>query len=101
MRRLAEGRRSYALSKRLKGAGGAVVCEAKLGGQRVLWTKLRRGERHSILASVHSFGILIRCCGRVYTHAVCECARRRWMKSHRASGAARYAVQAGGAECGL
>jgi hypothetical protein len=54
VRRLADGERSYALSKALKGGSGAgpggfSVYETKLdAGQRILWTKMQRGEvRHT------------------------------------------------------
>jgi ankyrin repeat protein len=50
IKRLAEGRRSYALSKRLQGTQNPIY-EAKLGGQRILWTKLKRGDTLSILVS--------------------------------------------------
>jgi hypothetical protein len=49
--RLANGERSYALSKRLKHCAYPVF-ETKLDrGERILWTKLRRGVVESILVS--------------------------------------------------
>ncbi len=50
VKRLAEGHRSYALSKRLQSTQNPIY-EAKLGGQRILWTKLKRGDTLSILVS--------------------------------------------------
>jgi hypothetical protein len=51
IKRLAEGRRSYALSKRLKSTQNPIY-EAKLGGLRILWTKLKRGDTLSILVGI-------------------------------------------------
>ncbi len=48
VKRLAEGKRSYALCKRLHNTQTPIY-EAKLGGQRILWTKLKRGDILSIL----------------------------------------------------
>ena len=49
---LAEGDRSYALSKRLRGCDYPVF-ETKLdAGQRLLWTQFRRGGAVSILVSI-------------------------------------------------
>jgi hypothetical protein len=54
VKRLAEGQRSYALSKRLQSTQNPIY-EAKLGGQRVLWTKLKRGDTLSILVRLLAF----------------------------------------------
>eukprot|EP01034_Spumella_vulgaris_P045773 gene45773-biopygen38958 len=49
MKRLAEGDRSYAMSKRLKGCVYPVY-ETKLdSGQRILWTELKRENKFSVL----------------------------------------------------
>lgn len=56
---LAQGNRTYALSKRLKHCCEVPIYETKLdAGQRILWTQLRRGDlqRH-LLVSVHCISV--------------------------------------------
>ena len=49
--RLAQGSRSYALSKRLKGCE-YYICESKLdAGQRILWTYISRDDKQHVLVS--------------------------------------------------
>jgi hypothetical protein len=50
IQQLAEGQRSYALSKRLQYVGACPMFESKLDkGMRILWTLLERDRKHSIL----------------------------------------------------
>jgi hypothetical protein len=59
IQRLADGDRSYALSKRLKGCSYPVY-EAKLdAGQRILWSQLQRGRSLSILVSIRCVWFVI------------------------------------------
>ena len=52
VQRLAQGARSYALSKRLQGTTECPIYECKLdAGQRILWTQLRRGTKLTLLVS--------------------------------------------------
>ncbi len=77
--RLAEGDRSYSLSKRLQHCHFPVF-ETKLDdGQRILWTELRRGSLRSILVSWMINKALIIVCTHCFlseTGLVCEQARQ-------------------------
>ena len=68
---LAEGKRSYALSKRLHNTQNPIY-EAKLGGQRILWTKLKRGDMLSILVCLDC---LCSCNKEKYISALFVCLR--------------------------
>ncbi len=55
MARLAQGSRSYALSKRLQGCVYP-ICESKLNaGQRILWTYISRDDKQHVLVHFEMF----------------------------------------------
>eukprot|EP01032_Pedospumella_encystans_P029365 gene29365-33162_t len=70
--RLAQGSRSYALSKRLKGCE-YYICESKLdAGQRILWTYLSRDDKQHVLIWFVSKHDNVSRCARLIDNA---CAR--------------------------